>query len=148
MGISGNWQIRSTDYIHEELLFDNIASSTILELTSCRSGFFWLRQPLVIFEDERLWSHSAQSQLLLLGPRDPILENWPTTGQCSSTPLSETNSDRTYTIIIVTNATKESESTWTLKHFKYPTWSNLKEIGLLYLFIYVIYYSKENFDWA
>ena len=55
-------------------------------LTSCKFGYLCgVKSPPLFTAVDRLSSHSEQSHWWLEGPREPMLENWPTTGQLSST---------------------------------------------------------------
>ena len=66
-------------------------------LTSCKLGYLCTDDGPVFLTEERLSSHSEQSQLWLAGPREPMLENWPITGHDSSRVESgDRCSDNTY----------------------------------------------------
>ena len=66
--------------------------------TSCKFGYLCGVKSLLLFlAVDRLSSHSEQSHWWLEGPRDPTLENWPTTGQLSSTSTCKgPHSERTW----------------------------------------------------
>ena len=86
-------------YIHTQPVNPDGRVGQLSNLTSCKFGYLCMDVSPVFLTEERLSSHSEQSQLWLAGPSEPMLENWPTTGHDSSREVSgDRCSDNTYSM--------------------------------------------------